>query len=137
MDARDEVAGYPGEVRATARFVGWTVAWAATLAVARFGPELVWDADVASWVAIAVNVVVGIGWIVAFTRLLAAMDELQRRILMDALAVTLGFAWVAGFALVVAQLAGLVTTDLGVAAVPMVLAVVFMLAFVAGRLRYR
>jgi hypothetical protein len=135
--AHNEVAGYPGAVRTTARFVGWTVAWAATLAIARLGPRLVWDSDIASWVAVAANVAVGIGWIVAFTRLLRAMDELQRKILMDALAVTLGFAWVAGFAYVVADLAGLVQVDVGIAAVPVVLGVVFMIAFGAGRLRYR
>ena len=49
------------------------------------------------------NVLVGVGWIVAFTRFLPTLDELQRKIMQDALAVTLGAAWVVGFGYVVAE----------------------------------
>ena len=39
------------------------------------------------------NVLVGSAWIISFTRWLRALDELQRKIMQDALAVTLGAAW--------------------------------------------
>ncbi|MEV4414342.1 hypothetical protein [Catellatospora sp. NPDC049609] len=126
------------ELKATGRLLLWTFAWAATLALAKFGPRLLWDAQqAASWVAVAVNVVVGIGWIVAFTRFLRALDELQRKIMQDALAVTLGVGWVGGFAYVVADTAGLVARDVNTAALPALLGVVFMIAFAVGKLRYR
>jgi hypothetical protein len=118
----------------------WTLAWVGTLALARFGPESLWDSQgqpAASWAAVAVNVLVGAGWIVAFTRYLRALDDLQRKIVQDALAVTLGVGWVAGFGYVVADAAGLVTADLDLALFPALLGVVFVVAFVVGGLRYR
>jgi hypothetical protein len=139
MEAHDEIGGYRHSARTTVRFAAWTAAWLASLAVARFGPGLLWDVQqsVASWVAVAANLVVGIGWIVAFKRFLDAQDELQRKILQDALAVTLGVAWVGGFAFVVADLAGLITNDINIAVVPALLGVVYVIAVAAGRFRYR
>ena len=77
----------------------------------------------------------GDGVIVAFTRYLREVDELDRKIMLDALAVTLGVAWVTGFAYVVANAAGLVTID--IAALLAAPGVVFVLAVVVGKIRYR
>jgi len=139
VQAHNETGVYRDQIRTTARFVLWTLAWAVTLALARFGPGLLWDSQqsMASWAAVAANLVVGIGWIVAFTRLLQAIDELQRKILQDALAVTLGVGWVGGFAYVVADAAGLITYDVNIAVFPALLGVVFSIAFVVGMFRYR
>ncbi|MFI1965442.1 hypothetical protein ACH429_15235 [Streptomyces pathocidini] len=111
----------------------------ATLALAKFGPQLLWDPPqrVASWAAVAVNLAVGVGWIVAFTRFLHALDELQRKIMQDTLAVTLGVGWVVGFSYVVANTAGLVARDVDIAALPVLMGVVFVIAFFVGKIRYR
>ncbi|WP_055470524.1 hypothetical protein [Streptomyces pathocidini] len=127
------------EIKASARLVFWTLAWVATLALAKFGPQLLWDPPqrVASWAAVAVNLAVGVGWIVAFTRFLHALDELQRKIMQDTLAVTLGVGWVVGFSYVVANTAGLVARDVDIAALPVLMGVVFVIAFFVGKIRYR
>ncbi|UUU36754.1 hypothetical protein JIX56_47015 [Streptomyces sp. CA-210063] len=127
------------EIKASARLVLWTFAWAATLALAKFGPQLLWDPPqrVAGWAAVAVNLAVGIGWIVAFTRFLRALDELQRKIMQDALAVTLGVGWILGFAYVVTDDASLVARDVDIAVLPALMGVVFVVAFVVGKIRYR
>ena len=139
MSTDTETGGYRDSTRATVRFALWTVAWVTTLALARFGPEHWWDPQqaLASSVAVAANLAAGIGWIIAFTRFLQAIDELQRKILQDALAITLGVGWVAGFAYVVADRAGLVTHDVGIAVFPVVLGVTYLVAVAAGRFRYR
>ncbi|PZF80084.1 hypothetical protein [Jiangella anatolica] len=138
MEARDEIGSYRESNRATARLALWTLAWAASLAAARFGPELIWDErPAASWAAVGVNVVVGIAWIIAFARFLRALDDLQRKIMQDALAVTLGVGWVGGFAYVVADNAGLVADDVNLALFPTLLGVVYVVAFAVGWIRYR
>ena len=138
MPAHDETTSYRNQNRTTAGLALWTLAWLATLAVARFGPEFLWEAQpVASWIAVAVNVLVGIAWIVAFARFLRAQDDLWRKISLDALAVTLGVGWVGGFAYVVADAAGLITYDVNIAVFPALLGVVFSIAFVVGMFRYR
>lgn len=140
MRAHEETASYRDSNQAAAQLVLWTLGWVATLAAARFGPELLWDSQqqqVASWVAVAVNVLAGIAWIVAFTRFLRAIDDLYRKIIQDALAAALGVGWVVGFAYFVADAAGLVTYDLNVALFPALLAVAYLVAFLVGWIRYR
>ena len=83
------------------------------------------------------NLVVGVLWIVAYTRFLRAVDELQRKIQLDALAVTLGAGWIAGFGYVVADAAGLVQAEVNVAALPVLMSVVFLVAVAVGQIRYR
>jgi hypothetical protein len=126
------------EIRASAGLILWTLAWAATLALAKFGPRSLWDPaqQVASWAAVAVNLAAGICWIVAFIRFLSALDELQRKIMQDALAVTLGVGWVAGFAYVVADSADLVAAA-DVALLTALMGAVFVTAFAIGKIRYR
>lgn len=78
--------------------------------MAKFGPDFLWDSQpMASWAAVAANLVVGIGWIVAFAQYLRGIDELQRKTTQHALVVALGVGWVGGFAYVVADAARLVT----------------------------
>ena len=137
MQASPETSGYRAEMRATGGLAVWTLAWTASLALARFAPELWGDTrPAATWAAVVLNVLVGVGWIIAFTRYLNALDELQRKIMQDALAVTLGAAWVAGFGYVVAEAAGLVD-EVSAAALPVFMSVVFLVAFAAGKIRYR
>ena len=137
MHTQTATASYRETNAATVRLVLWTLAWVATLAAARFGPQFVWDAQGASWAAVAVNGLVGVAWIIAFTRFLRALDDLQRKIMLDALAVTLGVGWVVGFGYVVADAAGLVALDLNVALFPALLGVVYVIAFTTGSIRYR
>ncbi|MEV4066629.1 hypothetical protein [Nonomuraea dietziae] len=139
MQAHTTTGDYRESTKAAVRLVLWTLAWTATLALAKFGPELLWDSQqpVASWAAVAVNLAVGIGWIVAFTRFLQKIDELQRKVMQEALAISLGAGWVGGFAYVVADAAGLITYDVNTAVLPALLGVVFVIAFAAGLIRYR
>lgn len=116
----------------------WTFAWVATLALAKFGPALLWNEQpVASWIAVAVNLAVGAGWIVAHARYLRGVDDLQRKILMDAIAVALGAGLVGGFAYSAANTAGLIAFDSDNAFISVLMAVVYMVATAAGTLRYR
>ncbi len=116
----------------------WTLVWLASLAVARFGPELLWSAQpVASWIAIAGNVAVGVGWMVAHARYLGGVDDLQRKILLEAIAVAFGVGLVVGFAYAAANAAGLFSLDAAVGYLAALMAVVYSLATVAGTVRYR
>ena len=75
MQALNQTGGHRDETKATAGLALWTLAWVATLALARFGPSSLWDSQpAASWAAVAINLAVGIGWIVAHARYLQAID---------------------------------------------------------------
>lgn len=131
-------AGYRDSIRATAGLMAMTLAWVASLALAQFGPGLWGDSrPAATWAAVVANLVAGVGWIVATTRFLHAIDELDRKIMLDALAVTLGAGWVVGFGYVVADGADLLPVEADVATLSVFMGVVFMIAVLIGRLRYR
>lgn len=138
MQALNQTGGHQGLIKPNARLALWTLAWVATLALAKFGPSHLWDSrEVASWVAVAINLAVGIGWIVAHARYLQEIDELQRKIMQDALAVTLGVGWVTGFAYIVANAADLIARDADLGVFTALLGVVYMIANVVGSIRYR
>ncbi|MFB4279766.1 hypothetical protein ACBJ59_31075 [Nonomuraea sp. MTCD27] len=139
MQAHNATGDYRESIRTTVRLALWTLAWVASVALAKFGPERAWGSQqpVASWAAVAATLAVGIGWIVAFTRFLREQDELQRKIVQDALGITLGVGWVGGFAYIVADAADLVAYDVNIAAFPVSLGVVYLLAIAVGKIRYR
>lgn len=122
----------------SAQLAAWTLAWGATLALARFGPDHLWDSqEAAGWAAITANVAVGIGWIVAHARYLRGLDELQRKIMMDAMAFTLGVGYVAGFALAAADATDLIALDADIGSLSVLMALAYMAAVFAGHIRYR
>lgn len=138
MQVHDQTGPDREATKRTGLLVAWTIAWVATVAVARFGPTHLWDSQpVASWAAVATNLAVGLGWIVAHARYLRGIDELQRKIMQDALAITLGMGWVVGLAYVVADTADLIARGLTVGFFAVLLGVVYIVAIVVGHLRYR
>lgn len=137
MQAQDQTDIHRDSMQAVVRLALWTLAWTSTLALARFGPKSLWDSQpVASWAAVAGNLAAGIGWIVAHARYLRGIDELQRKITQDALAVTLGVGWVGGFAYFVADAADLIAYRANIGVFPALLAVVYIVAIGVGSLRY-
>jgi hypothetical protein len=141
MEAQIERAGHRGFARTTARLAVWTLVWLATIALAKFGPGFLWNPEqvVVSWGAVVLNVGVGVGvaWIVAFTHYLRGLDELHRKLMLDALAITLGVGWVAGFAYAIGAAVGLVSHEVSLVAVPVLLVAVYLVAVAIGKLRYR
>lgn len=120
------------------RLALWVGAWAATLALATFGPRHLWESnEAASWAAIVVNLVIGIGAIIANARYLREIDELQRKIMMDAVAVTLGVGWVGGFAYVAASSADLIGHDPDIGIIFMAQGIVYVIAIMVSNIRYR
>src|SRR5215469_719812 len=74
----------------------WSGAWAVTIALMAFGPKFLWHQALGfTLLAIGLNVCVGIGLIIAHKQYLMAMDELQRKVMLNAMAITLGVGLIA------------------------------------------
>lgn len=124
--------------RNTVRLALWTVAWLTTMALATFGPRLLWDENpVASWTAILGNLFIGIGLIVAHKRWIQGVDELQRKIMLEAMAFTLGVGFVAGFAYANIDTADLIASDAEIGFLVLLMGVVYLVATFVGVKRYR
>lgn len=75
----------------------WTGLWTVSVAIVSFGSKFIWDySTIATIIGIVVSAISGIGMIRSNIRYLIALDELQRKIQMDAMGIGLGVALVGG-----------------------------------------
>ena len=75
----------------------WTWSWVATLALATFGPKFIWEGHtVFTALAIIFNLVNGVLMILANRKLFNHYDELERKIHLESLALTLGLTVIVG-----------------------------------------
>jgi len=75
----------------------WSGAWGGTCALLAFGPKFLWNkALVFTLLAIGLNVYVGIRAIVANKKYFEELDDLQRKVHLNSLAITVGVAMIAG-----------------------------------------
>ena len=125
-------------VRNTVGLAAWTAAWVASVALAAFGPEILWNLEPApTLIAISLTVLVGIGMLFANKRNLQAQDELQRTIQLQAMAWSLGVGLVGGLAWTLLDRHDLIAFEAEIAHLVGLMGVVYMIGSVVGLLRYR
>lgn len=79
------------------QLAAWTWSWVATLAIASFGPKFIWDDHtVLTALAVSVNFANGVLMIIANRNYFNNLDELERKIHLESLALTLGLTVVMG-----------------------------------------
>jgi hypothetical protein len=124
-------------IRDNLAFVGWTFAWMASLVVSdKAALYDWWTAEWITWLSIAVNFALGVWLVIRFMRMLRGMDDLQRKIQLDALAISFGVSLVFTICYSLLVTWGYIT-DEEVTDVFMVMCVTYALAALAGTLRYR
>ncbi len=122
----------------TVRLGYWTGAWVVTMAVAAFGPKLIWDFDtVLTILAVLVNLGVGFGMIVANKRHLQAMDELHQKIFFDAAALTLGVGLVCGLSYELLENIKLIAFEPEISHLVILMSLTFVAGMIAGHRKYR
>jgi hypothetical protein len=84
--------GYRSRIlKNTLQLFTWASAWLGTCALMPFGPRFLWTKVLAfTLLAVGLNFCVGVGLIVAHKKYLASLDELQRKVYLDALGITVG-----------------------------------------------
>ena len=81
----------------TLRLFFWTGAWVLATAGAAFGPRFLWDFNTLPTVlGVLVHIGIGFGMIRMFRQYLLGLDELQRKIQLDAMGLSLGVGIVVG-----------------------------------------
>ena len=75
----------------------WSVVWVLATAGAAFGPKNLWNFNtLLTIIAVLIHIGIGLGMIRVFKRFLLGLDELQRKIHLDAMAISLGIGLVFG-----------------------------------------
>jgi uncharacterized membrane protein len=105
--------------------------------VAVFGPLLVWESKLLTLASILVNVGIGIGMIVANKQHLDGLDELQRKIQLEAMALALGAGLVGGMAYSTMDVTDLIPADAEISFLVILIAVAYMIGIYFGRRKYQ
>jgi len=121
----------------TKKLALWTWSWVATLAIATFGPKFIWDDHkLLTVLAIAVNLSNGIMMIVANRNFFNSLDELQRKIHVESLAITLGLAVVAGLSFSLLDITNLIPIDAEIGLLVGFIGITYMIALFINTRRY-
>jgi len=71
----------------------WTLAWTLSMAIATFGSQFLWNEEsIGTLLAIIVNLILGVRMILANRKFINSGDELQKKIQLESLGLTLGLA---------------------------------------------
>jgi cytochrome c biogenesis protein CcdA len=90
----------------------WTAAWVITMALTNFGPRFIWDFNSTFTIlAIVVNLAFGLKMIVANVKHLKGLDEMQQKIQLNAMGITLGIGLVVGLAYSNLDVVNIITFD--------------------------
>lgn len=116
----------------------WTWTWVATMAVATFGPKFIWDSHVfLSTFAILVNLANGILMILANRDLFNHFDELEKKLHLEAMALTLGLTVVVGLSFSLLYQSNLIPIDAEISFLVMFTAVTYLITLFINTKRYK
>ncbi len=120
------------------RYAAWTIAWTVSTAVVVFGGEFLWKSSTGlKLLSIGINLGIGVLIVRSFRRLLRRMDELQRRIQLEAMAMALGAAVFGGMAYSMLDITNVISSDAEIGIVVALVGLVYGLGIFLGNRRYR
>jgi hypothetical protein len=116
---------------------GWTWSWVATLALATFGPQFIWDDhQLLTILFVGLNFANGIAMVIANRHFFNSLDELQRKIQLEALGITLGLTVIIGITYSLLDTTNLIGTDAEIGFLVGVIGIVYMVSTLIIRKRY-
>ena len=125
-------------VRTTVNLGFWTLAWVLTMALATFGPKFIWSGnDTLTAIGIGLNFIIGLGTVVANKRHLQSLDEMHQKVQLEAMALALGVAVVAGLAYSNLDVSNLIEQDAEISHLILVIGATYMTGIFFGMRRYR
>lgn len=116
----------------------WTLAWVLTMALATFGPQFFWMEN--KWLtlgAIVLNTAMGVGMVLAHIKHIKSLDELQRKIQLEAMGITLGVVLVVGMSYSNLDNSNLIPMDAEISILFIIMGLTFMVTSLLGAKRYK
>ena len=131
--------GYQSRIRTNnIRFACWSGAWLAASALMSFGPKFLWSkALMFTLLAVGLDVAVGVGLILACKKYVVELDELQQKVYLNALGITVGVAVIAGVPLSVMNGYHVIPFHAEISHLVILMSLTFAVSTVYGSVRYR
>jgi hypothetical protein len=139
MEINDNSASWSDKQRKnTRRLAAWTFAWLLSTALLAFGAKYLWDFNAAySIAALLTNLVLGGAIIRANIIYLRDLDEMQRKIIFDAMGITLGVGWILGLAYEQMEDVKLISYEPEISHLIIVMCITFMISMIVGHRKYQ
>jgi len=116
----------------------WNSAWVAATALMTFGPRFLWNRTLLfTLLAVSLDVAVGVGMILANIKYIAELDELQRKVQLDSMGITLGVALIAGTPLSVMDAYHVIPFHVDIAYLLILMSLTFAISNLYGTRRFR
>lgn len=116
----------------------WTIIWVISSAVASFGPKFLWDYNkTLSVIFILINLLIGVGMILANRKQVLAGDELQQKIQLESMGLTLGLTVVVGLAYSLLDISNSIQGDAEIGMLVFFIGITYIISIVVNTLKYK
>jgi len=116
----------------------WTVAWVISMAVAAFAPKFIWEFNtLLTIIAVVVSLAIGFGMLLANRVYLRGLDEMQQKIMFDAMGLSLGVGLVVGLSYELLEDIKLITFQPEIAHLVVIMCLTYLGGIIAGHRKYQ
>ena len=116
----------------------WTFAWVITMAIAAFATKFIWDFNTALTITdMLINLAVGFRMLIANRTYLRDLDEMQQKILLEAMALALGVGLVVGLSYELLEDIKLITYQPEIPHVVILMGITYLIAVFSGYRKYQ
>lgn len=116
----------------------WTVLWTASMALAAFGPKFIWEGNTGLTIAaVVLNAILGVAMILMNIKHLNALDELQKKIQLEAMALALGVGVIGGLNYSLFDTTNLMAQDAEISFLVIIISITYMAGILIGQKRYK
>lgn len=134
----DHTMTTPRQKKNLFRLAIWTLAWTLSMLLAKYGPGKFWDNNTAiTIVFVLLNFGLGIGMILVNRKFIIECDELEQKIQLESLAITLGLSVIVGLSYALLDQLELINQKAEIAQLVIFIGVTYLIAMLVNTLRYR
>lgn len=115
----------------------YTTLWVVSMAFATFGPKFIWDDNkTLTFIGVFINAIFGLFMILANIKHLKGLDELQKKIQLEGMALALGVGVVGGFSYSLLDTTNLIAQDAEISFLVILIALTYLATVIIGQKRY-
>ena len=116
----------------------WVIAWIVSMAITAFAPKYLWDFNtLLTLLSVVINLVMGAGMLFANHTFLRALDEMQQKIIFDAMALSLGVGLVVGQSYELLEDIKLITFQPEISHLIIIMCLTCLLGIILGNRKYQ
>jgi peptidoglycan/LPS O-acetylase OafA/YrhL len=116
----------------------WTFAWILSMAIAIFGPQFLWSEEsIGTLLTIIANLILGIQMILANRKFINSGDELQKKIHLESMSLTLGLAVIVGLSYSLLDQKNIISGDAKISVLVLFIGITYFVATIINNRKYK